>query len=127
MLVNTEGDVGSVSRYTETRGSDITEAGVGFNVAAMRKSPGLFNLGMGASSIEMFPCGERTTRIYDIVSLRTEPCDILPQHLVGLVGILAFQGCVTLALKPVEREFRRRGPGMNLGRCDQPIHCIREE
>ena len=38
-----------------------------------------------------------------------------------------FQGRITPALEPVERQLRGRGPRMNFGSSDKPVHCIREE
>ena len=63
MVVNMEGDVGSVSRYTETGGSGITKAEVGFNSAAKKRSSRLFSFGAGVDSTENFPCRERVMRI----------------------------------------------------------------
>ena len=63
MVVKTEGDVGSVSRYTEMRGSDITGVEVGFNVAATKRSSSSLNPGMGMDSTVIFPCRERRMRI----------------------------------------------------------------
>lgn len=63
-----EGDVGPVSRYTEIRGSDDGK-GVGFSAATRKTSSPLVDFGMGADSIEIFPCFERRTRIYHGVSL----------------------------------------------------------
>ena len=63
VLVNTEGEVGSVSRYTRTDDSNNSREEVGFNVAARKRSSGLLNFGTGAVSIENFPCFERTMRI----------------------------------------------------------------
>jgi len=105
VLVKTEGDVGSVSRYTEMRGSDITRAEVGFNVAATKISSNLLNFGMGLDSTEMFPCRERRMRIYDAMRLEIKSRDILVRHLVGLTEILVFQGRITSTLKPIKREL----------------------
>ena len=73
MLVNTEGEVGSVSRYTEMGGSRVTKGEVGFDIATMKRASGLFNFGMGTDSTEIFPGCERTMRIYSAISLRTKP------------------------------------------------------
>jgi len=127
VLVNTEGDVGSVSRYTEMGGSDISEAEVGFNVAIAKGSLDIFNFGTGVDSTEILPFCERVMRTYDTVSLNIKPRYAFAEHLVGLTKILAFQGCITMTLKPIKRELGGCGPRMNLGSCDQPVHCIREE
>jgi len=87
------------------RGSDTTEAEVGFNVAAMKRSFGSFNFGMGVDSTEIFPCRERRMRIYDALSLEIKPRNPFAEHLVGLIGILSFQGCIALALEPIMCEL----------------------
>jgi hypothetical protein len=127
VLVNKEGDVGPVSRYTEMGASDTTKAEVGFNVAAAKRSSGLFNFGVGVDSTEMFPCCERTMRIYDMMSLRIKQRSVLPQHLVWLTEILVFQRRIASTLEPIKRELRGRGPRMNIGSRGQPVDCVREE
>ena len=92
VLVNTEGVVGSVSRYTEMRDWSVAKPEVGFDVAAMKRPSGLFSLGTGVDSTEIFPRCERTMRIYSAISLGTKSGDVLPQHLVRLAGILSSQG-----------------------------------
>ena len=71
------------------RGSNI-KAEAGFNVAAVKRSPDSLSLGMGIDSIEIFPCCERRTRIYDMVSLEVVPRNTLARHLVRLARILVF-------------------------------------
>ena len=66
-------------------------------------------------------------RIYDALSLETNPHNPLAQHLVGLTEILAFQGRITLTLEPIKRKLWGCGPRVSLGGRDQPVHCIREE
>jgi len=105
VLVKTEGIVGSVSRYTETRGFDVTKAEVGSNVAATKRSSSSLNLGMGVDSTEIFPCRQRRMRIYEAMRLEVKSHDTLVQHLVGLTKIPVFQGRITPTLEPIKREF----------------------
>ena len=72
MLVNTEGDVGSMSMYTEIGGPDVNKEEVGFNAAAMKRSSGLSSFGTGADSIDNFPCFERRMRIWSKIRLIAE-------------------------------------------------------
>jgi hypothetical protein len=106
------------------RGSDLTEAEVGFSVAATKRSSSSFNFGRGVDSTEIFPCRERRMRIYDAMRLKIQSRDTLFQHLVGLAKIPVFQGRITSTLEPIKRELWRYDPGMNLGGRDQPVHCV---
>ena len=122
-----EGIVGSVSRYTETRGFDVTKAEVGFIVAATKRSSSSFDFWMGVDSTEIFPCRERRMRICEAMRLEVRSHDTPVPHLVGLTKIPAFQGRITSALEPIKRELRECGPRMLLGGRDQPVHRIREK
>lgn len=77
MLVKTEGDVGSVSRYTEIEGSDGGKD-VMFNVATRKGSSRLSNFGMGVDSIEISPCFERRNRICCAMSLIMKTTQLSP-------------------------------------------------
>jgi hypothetical protein len=69
VLVNMEGDVGSVSRYTEIGSSNGGEEEVGFNVAEKKRSFFSPNFGTGAGSTVMSPCFDKRMRIYIEMSL----------------------------------------------------------
>lgn len=90
VLVNMEGDVGTMSRYMATRGFDATRAEFGFNVAATKRSSGLVNFWMGADSTEIIPSCERTMRIWEGMSLGIKSRVFFPEYLVGFTKILVF-------------------------------------
>jgi len=90
VVVNMEGDVGTVSMYTEMGGFGTTGAELGFNVTATKRSSGLVNFGMRVDSTKIFPCSERTMRICELMSLGIKLGDIIPRHLVGFTEILVF-------------------------------------
>ena len=127
VLVNTEGDVGSVSRYTEIRGSEDDGVEVGFCVAAKKRSSGLFNLGTDADSIDIFPCFERTIRSYGRMGRVYQRGNAIASYLIRFVRILVLQGSITATLEPMRSEFRWGVPGMDTCSHDQTIHRIREE